>query len=92
MNKVELKMTCEAHPEQYDAFIDGKKIGYLRLRHGLFTVQYLSAEGELLFSADTKSGGVFGGEREYYLNKAIKILLKKHTIEKTKLYPQQKAQ
>lgn len=36
-----LKQTCFAYPEQYDAIdgITGERVGYLRLRHGHFTVE-----------------------------------------------------
>ena len=33
INGVTLVQTCGACPEQYDAYIDDKKIAYLRLRH-----------------------------------------------------------
>ena len=39
-DEVELIKTCHACPEQYDAFFQGKQIGYLRLRHGEFRVDY----------------------------------------------------
>lgn len=35
---IEFKQTCFACPEQYDAVDDGREVGYLRLRHGHFTV------------------------------------------------------
>lgn len=36
---VTLKQTSSAFPEQYDAYVDGKVVAYLRLRSGPFTVQ-----------------------------------------------------
>lgn len=36
---VRLVLTCESHPEQYDAFIGDERVAYLRLRGGLFRVQ-----------------------------------------------------
>ena len=33
-----LVMTCECCPEQYDVYKNDEKVGYLRLRHGVFTV------------------------------------------------------
>ena len=35
---IKLTLTCTACPEQYDALYEGKVVGYLRLRHGSFTV------------------------------------------------------
>lgn len=35
---IELKPTCIACPEQYDALLYGNMVGYLRLRGGIFTV------------------------------------------------------
>jgi hypothetical protein len=66
--KIELVMTCEACPEQYDAFIDGKQVAYLRLRHGYFYVAYPDVGGEVIYSADTKGDGMFeDDEREGHL-------------------------
>ena len=35
---LKLVLTCGACPEQYDAFDGERQVGYLRLRHGHFTV------------------------------------------------------
>ena len=40
MYKIELVKTCGACPEQYDAYFEGYQVGYLRLRHGTFRVDY----------------------------------------------------
>lgn len=32
---IHLVKTCEACPEQYDAYLGEKRVGYLRLRHVL---------------------------------------------------------
>lgn len=62
-----------AFPEQYDAFLDGKKVGYLRLRHGKFTVEFPDAGEELLYEANPKGNGMFDDdERDFYLNQAKK--------------------
>lgn len=52
--KVELQQTCGACPEQYDAYIDGIEIGYLRLRHGYFRAEYL---GKTVYDANTIGDG-----------------------------------
>ena len=74
--KLELEQTCGACPEQYDAYIGETEVGYLRLRHGRFTVQYPDSRGEVVYSASPKGDGCFeSDEREYYLNEAKKALL-----------------
>ena len=42
-------MTCSACPEQYDAFIGDRKVGYLRLRWGEFRVDYPDCGGEMIY-------------------------------------------
>lgn len=81
--KIELVQTCGACPEQYDAFIDGKQVGYLRLRHGYFTVQYPDVGGELIYDAEPKGDGLFeDDEREGYLAAArLKIINKVYEEE-----------
>ncbi len=82
--KVSLEQTSGACPEQYNAFIDGKQVGYLRLRHGSFTVECPDSGGELVFSASPQGDGAFTlFEREQYLKaakKAIKGWLKKQKL------------
>lgn len=82
--KIELVQTCDACPEQYDAFINGKQIGYLRLRHGHFTVQYPDVGGELVYSSETKGDGMFDDdEREGHLIAARLRLINKVYKEKS---------
>lgn len=74
---IELVQTCGACPEQYDAFYDRKRVGYLRLRHGIFTVDADGPWGERLYSASPKGDGIFAGdERDKYLRKARKAIAK----------------
>lgn len=83
INDITLEKTCPACPEQYDAFIGEKQVGYLRLRHGYFRVDYPSAGGETIYEAYPKGDGSFyDDEREFYLIRAkIAILfhLKQHS-------------
>jgi hypothetical protein len=58
INGVELKRTCHACPEQYDACMNGKAVGYLRLRHGHFTVSCPKAQGEMVHEATPKGDGL----------------------------------
>ncbi|HAV5468680.1 TPA: hypothetical protein JI089_03345 [Acinetobacter baumannii] len=78
-DEIELVKTCHACPEQYDAFFQGKQIGYLRLRHGEFRVDYPDCGDEtILYSQEPQGDGCFEeDEREYFLMKAKKAIVKK---------------
>ena len=68
----ELVLTCGACPEQYDVFKDGKQVGYLRLRHGFFSVECPDACGTLVYETEPRGDGSFyPDERRPYLNRAI---------------------
>lgn len=74
---IKLVMTCGACPEQYDAFYNGEMVGYLRLRHGHFTVDADRPWGVELYSARPKGDGCFEwDERDKYLRKARKAIAK----------------
>lgn len=47
---ITLRLTCSACPEQYDAFIGDRKVGYLRLRWGEFRVDYPDCGGEMTYA------------------------------------------
>ena len=71
VDEIHLKQTCGACPEQYDAFHGGKQVGYLRLRHGHFTVDYPDSGGETIYTASPDGDGIFEShEREKYLSAA----------------------
>lgn len=70
-----LVCTCGACPEQYDAFLDGKQVGYFRLRHGKFYVDSPDVGGYTVYKAYPKGDGIFyEEEREYYLTEACNAL------------------
>ena len=70
-----LKRTCWACPEQYDAYIGSRQIGYLRLRHGFFSVEYPDCGGTEVYSAEPEGDGIFEhDERETYLRAAVTAL------------------
>lgn len=74
-----LYLTCGACPEQYDVFYNGNQIGYLRLRHGNFSVSYPDVGGKIVMFASPKGDGMFyEDERMPYLEKAINALLNEH--------------
>ena len=69
---IRLVMTCGACPEQYDAYDGDVQVGYLRLRHGFFTVNCPHHEGEEVYSACPEGDGIFEEhERDYYLRFAV---------------------
>ena len=76
MNKynIELHRTCYACPEQYDAIniMTNERIGYLRLRHGHFTVEVPDVWGELIYESYPRGDGIFEeDERTNELTNAI---------------------
>lgn len=78
--EVRLVQTCAACPEQYDAFIGGRQVGYLRLRHGWFTVEVPDVGGELVYSAETIGDGAFDvSERDMHLGAAKAAIVSRCT-------------
>ena len=76
IEEIKLKMTCGACPEQYDAKMGGRQVGYLRLRHGHFTVTVPDVGGEVVYSANTKGDGCFDDdEKDYHLDMAVDKIL-----------------
>ena len=76
INGVRLVETCFACPEQYDAFIGDEQVGYLRLRHGFFTVEVPDAGGrEVLCEQPDGDGRFTDEERDLYLNAAVAAIL-----------------
>jgi len=77
LETIELVQTCGACPEQYEAFIKNKQVGYLRLRHGVFSVESPDCGGEIIYEATLNGDGIFDeDERDYYLNAAKSAILK----------------
>lgn len=89
---LKLVCTCSACPEQYWAFTDdiegGERIGYIRLRWGHLTCEYL-VSGELdkesvLVYEHTFEGDGYKGEfdteeeRTHFLGKCKEALIEKH--------------
>lgn len=72
---MQLIQTCCGCPEQYDVFWKGKKVGYLRLRHGYFSAQLFGPSGKEVYGAETIGDGVFDeSERDFHLKKAQKAI------------------
>lgn len=72
-NGITLKLGCGACPEQYDAVDeDGYQLGYLRLRHGRFTVECPDVGGDLVLKGYPTGYGQFTTEeRARWLDEAI---------------------
>lgn len=70
---MKLVQTCSACPEQYDVFNEaGAQVGYLRLRHGLFTASVPDAGGIDVYVASPNGDGVFeSDERDGYIRAAL---------------------
>lgn len=75
--EVKLVQTCGACPEQYDMYLDGRNVGYFRLRHGYFRAEYVPTN-ETVFSGEPKGDGIFEcDERDFWLKSAIKAIIDK---------------
>lgn len=46
---IQIILTCESCPEQYEVRRDGREIGYIRFRHAKLRVEYPTCGGERLF-------------------------------------------
>ena len=83
---IRLVKTCGACPEQYDAYLGDLRVGYLRLRHGSFRVDYPDAGGEKIYQANPKGDGMFEeDERDYYLRCAVDAIERKLVEEAKKV-------
>lgn len=72
----ELEMTCGACPEQYDVYLCGENVAYLRLRHGYFYAQ-CPIGGEVVYQTHPRnSDGIFSYEdRAEHLPRAINAVI-----------------
>jgi hypothetical protein len=73
---IRLVQTSSACPEQYDALDEGGKlVGYLRLRHGHFTVECPDCGGTLVYLARPEGDGCFASdEQDRYLRHAVRAI------------------
>lgn len=71
---IRLVQTCVACPEQYDAYYEDNYVGYLRLRHGRFSVE--DKDGNLILEAHPEGDGIFiNEERDSYLQAAKEAIV-----------------
>lgn len=81
-----LKLTCSACPEQYDVYKGESIVGYLRLRHGDFRVDFPDAGGKTIYEASPNGDGSFETEeRLEYLEKAVDCILEELKTHKNKI-------
>jgi hypothetical protein len=74
---IRLEMTCGACPEQYDAFVGDRQVGYLRVRHGYFRVKCPDSGGISVYATDTIGDGLFdSSERDLHLSRAKQAIWK----------------
>ena len=67
-----LVLTCHACPEQYDVFLHGEEVGYLRLRHGHFRAE---CRNSVVYEASTRGDGIFeDDERDHHLRMAVSAI------------------
>jgi len=78
MKELKFIRSCFACPEQYDVLDENNnQVGYLRLRHGAFSVEQPDCGGEIIYEANPKGDGMFDEEeRGFYLEKAREAILK----------------
>jgi hypothetical protein len=74
-------------PEQYDVYFDDTRIGYLKLRYGVFTAKYPNACGEVVYRCtflyDEYKGAFTREERAYSIPRAVETLIRRAIAEKT---------
>lgn len=69
-----------ACPEQYDVYKNNQAVGYFRLRHSVFTVDYINNKDdyELIYETHPQGDGIFeNDERFKYMSIALHKLLEK---------------
>lgn len=72
---LELRVTCESHPEQYDVYDGDTQVAYFRLRHGYFSADVPSCGGKRVFEAEPNGSGLFDDdERQGFLEAAVKAV------------------
>ena len=84
---VDFHETCSACPEQYDVYIDGFQIGYVRLRWGYLRCQspYVGDKCVYEYEFDDAFKGNFDTdkERDYHLDLIAEILYNEYMKSET---------
>lgn len=75
----DLVLTCRSCPEQYDVFLNGRPVGYMRLRWGNFTVTCPDVDGTEVYDRCTHGNGSFeDDERMEQLIAGVQAITKYH--------------
>jgi hypothetical protein len=75
INGYKLVQTCAMCPEQYNVFKKNQQVGYLRLRHGYFTVSCPDVNGtEVHFDMSCGYNSFMDDERDFHLTNAVKAI------------------
>ena len=77
--RIKFVQTSPACPEQYDAFDEaGNQVGYLRLRHGRFRVDFPEHGGDTIYEARPSGDGIFDDEEKvFFLQQAYNAIVRK---------------
>lgn len=85
IEKLELVQTSALCPEQYDVYKGGRKVGYMRVRHGFFIVEAPYCGGKVVYQAHVKGDGSFDdGERMEQLTAGVRAIKSWLKAEKQK--------
>lgn len=82
IDEFKLVLTSWACPEQYNAYLSDRQVGYLRLRHGYFSVDVPTPMSKRVFASIESIGdGQFHkSEREFFLREAINAIRRELAI------------
>lgn len=76
--EIRLEELCSDYPEAYNLFIQDKEVGYLKVRGGIFTVEY-DLTSQIIFTIRVDGDGCFCDyERDFFLRKGIKEVILFH--------------
>lgn len=68
----DFERTCGACPEQYDVYLEGNQVGYVRLRWGSLRCDYPNVGGETIYQHSFRDAfsGCFDNDeqRDYHLD------------------------
>ena len=80
---IDFELTCHACPEEYDVYIEGKQVAYVRLRWGHLRVDVPDIGGETVYVYNWKDEwkGFFASdeEKEFHLDSIALILYNRYS-------------
>lgn len=78
LHGLEFRLTCSSCPEQYEVFREGKRVAYVRLRHGFLSVNAPDCVGKEILSHEFDGHlGWFdtASQRHGWLNRIARAIL-----------------